>query len=79
MSIKFYSQTLWTTLIVSLLVKKLGEAPSLFAMQARRRPGPRSKTQRPRPAPNKRQSTDSLFFCSINRKTLLHNTVLTSP
>lgn len=34
MSIKFYSQTLWTTLNVSLLDKKLGR-PSIFAMQGR--------------------------------------------
>lgn len=34
MSIKFYSQTLWTTLNVSLLDKKLGEA-FIFAMQGR--------------------------------------------
>lgn len=34
MSIKFYSQTLWTTLNVSLLDKELGEA-FIFAMQGR--------------------------------------------
>lgn len=34
MSIKFYSQTLWTTLNVSLMDKKLGEA-FIFAMQGR--------------------------------------------
>lgn len=34
MSIKFYSQTLWTTLNVSLLDKKFGEA-FIFAMQGR--------------------------------------------
>lgn len=69
MSIKFYSQTLWTTLNVSLLDKKLGEAFIFSLCKGESRPGPRSTTQRPssRP-PNQRQPTGPPFL-SINRKT----------
>lgn len=62
MSIKFYSQTLWTTLNVSLLDKKLGGLQSSLCKDGAR-PGPRSMTQRPagRP-PNERGNQPAPIF-----------------
>lgn len=79
MSIKFYSQTLWTTLNVSLLDKKFGEAFNLRYARTGARPGPRSMTQRPssRP-PNERQPTDSHFCPSTGRFGNLWPTGLTA-
>lgn len=68
MSIKFYSQTLWTTLNVSLLDKKLGEA-FIFAMQGRDATWSSVDDPTPlRPAP-KSEATNRLPFLSIKRKT----------
>lgn len=79
MSIKFYSQTLWTTLNVSLLDKKLGEAFIFSLCKGGSRPGPRSTTQRPscRP-PNQRQPTGPHFCPSTGRRGNLWPTGLTA-